>query len=113
MYLKSATTTRAPVRVISVFRGKLSKIAPVILFLATILWMLYPTSGVMAATDKHSPVAPFISAKPRVLVLHSYHSGYSLNGQAAKILDRGCNGFIQKPFSMKAISQKVREILDK
>jgi two-component system cell cycle sensor histidine kinase/response regulator CckA len=47
---------------------------------------------------------------PAVKVLLS--SGYSMNGQAAEILDRGCNGFIQKPFTVKAISQKVREILD-
>jgi CheY-like chemotaxis protein len=40
-------------------------------------------------------------------------SGYSIEGQAAKILKRGCSGFIQKPFNMKAFSKKVREILDK
>ena len=39
-------------------------------------------------------------------------SGYSINGQAAKILERGCNSFIQKPFSMKALSMKVREVMD-
>ncbi|MBW2610597.1 MAG: PAS domain S-box protein, partial [Deltaproteobacteria bacterium] len=33
-------------------------------------------------------------------------SGYSIDGQATKILDRGCNGFIQKPFKMKELSQK-------
>ncbi|HEA66550.1 MAG TPA: response regulator [Desulfobacterales bacterium] len=40
-------------------------------------------------------------------------SGYSINGPAKEILPRGCNGFIQKPFSMKDLSQKLREILDK
>ena len=39
-------------------------------------------------------------------------SGYSIDGQAAEILGRGCNGFIQKPFSLDAISQKIRDILD-
>ncbi|MBL6996703.1 response regulator, partial [Desulfobacula sp.] len=39
-------------------------------------------------------------------------SGYSINGEATEILDRGCNGFIQKPYSIKKLSQKVREILD-
>lgn len=48
---------------------------------------------------------------PKVKVLLS--SGYSINGQATEILDRGCNGFIQKPFKMKELSQKLREILDK
>jgi two-component system, cell cycle sensor histidine kinase and response regulator CckA len=39
-------------------------------------------------------------------------SGYSLNGQAKAILDRGCSGFIQKPFSFAEISKRVRQILD-
>ncbi|MCF8119966.1 MAG: response regulator [Deltaproteobacteria bacterium] len=39
-------------------------------------------------------------------------SGYSINGQATEILNRGCGGFIQKPFSMEALSLKLREILD-
>jgi signal transduction histidine kinase len=38
-------------------------------------------------------------------------SGYSLDGQAAEILERGCSGFIQKPYLMKALSQKIRLIL--
>ena len=40
-------------------------------------------------------------------------SGYSINGQATEILNRGCSGFIQKPFSMEALSRKLREILDR
>ena len=47
---------------------------------------------------------------PDVKVLLS--SGYSLNGQATEILNRGCNGFIQKPFNMKEISLKISEVLD-
>jgi hypothetical protein len=39
--------------------------------------------------------------------------GYSIDGQASEILERGCSGFIQKPFNMKKLSQKIREILDK
>ncbi|MEI7636544.1 MAG: PAS domain S-box protein [Syntrophus sp. (in: bacteria)] len=39
-------------------------------------------------------------------------SGYSLNGQAQTIMDRGCNGFLQKPFQLSVLSTKVREILD-
>jgi len=39
-------------------------------------------------------------------------SGYSLNGQANDIMQRGCNGFIQKPFNISELSQKVRKILD-
>lgn len=40
-------------------------------------------------------------------------TGYSMNGQATKILERGCNGFIQKPFNIKSLSEKIREILEK
>jgi len=40
-------------------------------------------------------------------------SGYSIDGQAEEIIKRGCNGFIQKPFNMNDLSQKIREILDK
>ena len=38
-------------------------------------------------------------------------SGYSIDGQATEILNRGCNGFIQKPFNIKNLAQKIREIL--
>ena len=47
---------------------------------------------------------------PEIKVLLS--SGYSISGQAAEILDRGCNGFIQKPFKLKELSVKIREVLD-
>ena len=47
---------------------------------------------------------------PDIKVLLS--SGYSIDGQAAQILERGCNGFVQKPFNMKKLSHKIREILD-
>ncbi|MCG6905586.1 MAG: PAS domain S-box protein [Desulfobacteraceae bacterium] len=47
---------------------------------------------------------------PRVKVLLS--SGYSLDERALGILQRGCSGFIQKPFDMKRLGAKVREILD-
>lgn len=39
-------------------------------------------------------------------------SGYSLMGEAGAILKRGCQGFIQKPFTMKSFAEKLREILD-
>jgi CheY-like chemotaxis protein len=47
---------------------------------------------------------------PAIKVLLS--SGYSINGQATGILERGCDGFIQKPFNIKDLSLKIREILD-
>ena len=39
-------------------------------------------------------------------------SGYSLNGQARQIMNRGCDGFIAKPFSITDISRKIREVLE-
>ena len=47
---------------------------------------------------------------PEVKVLLS--SGYSINGQASKILSRGCAGFIQKPFSIRDIAVQLRKIFD-
>lgn len=47
---------------------------------------------------------------PNVKTLLS--SGYSVNGDATEILSRGCDGFIQKPFNLIELSQKIRKILD-
>ncbi len=47
---------------------------------------------------------------PNVKVLLS--SGYSLDRRAQQILDRGCRGFLQKPFKLTGLSQKIREILE-
>jgi two-component system cell cycle sensor histidine kinase/response regulator CckA len=46
---------------------------------------------------------------PHVRVLLS--SGYSINGQAMDILRLGCRGFIQKPFTIKELALKLREVL--
>ena len=51
------------------------------------------------------------SINPHVQVLLS--SGYSVEGEAQEILKRGCNDFIQKPFRIEELSQKIREILDR
>ena len=39
-------------------------------------------------------------------------SGYALNAQANAIMQRGCNGFIQKPFNIYELSEGVRNVLD-
>jgi PAS domain S-box-containing protein len=39
-------------------------------------------------------------------------SGYSIEGEAQQILDRGCRGFIQKPFQTGSLSRMIREVLD-
>jgi len=66
--------------------------------------MIMPRMDGGEVYDKMKEVNPDV----RVLLA----SGYSINGQATKILERGCNGFIQKPFSINALSQKIKEILE-
>ncbi|MBW1707838.1 MAG: response regulator, partial [Deltaproteobacteria bacterium] len=70
-----------------------------------ILDMIMPAMSGSDTFDKLREINPGI----KVLL----SSGYSINGQATEILGRGCDGFIQKPFNMKGLSQKLRQILDK
>ncbi len=39
-------------------------------------------------------------------------SGYSINGEAKDIIELGCRGFLQKPFRVEELSQRIREVLD-
>lgn len=39
-------------------------------------------------------------------------SGYTLDAQAKEILEQGCRGFIQKPFTVDQVSEKVKRIID-
>ncbi|MDP3028538.1 MAG: response regulator [Deltaproteobacteria bacterium] len=70
-----------------------------------ILDMIMPGIGGGETYDRLKKIDPGI----RVLL----SSGYSINGEASKILERGCSGFIQKPFNMQGLSTKIREVLDK
>jgi CheY-like chemotaxis protein len=38
-------------------------------------------------------------------------SGYTPDGEAAGIIKRGCQGFIQKPINIHELSRKIREVL--
>ena len=49
-----------------------------------------------------------INPKVKVLLV----SGYSLNKQIEELMEKGCDGFIQKPFDIVQLSQKVREVLE-
>ena len=51
------------------------------------------------------------SINPSIKVLLS--SGYSADQQAGELLSRGCKGFIQKPFNMQALADKIQEVLSK
>ena len=49
------------------------------------------------------------SLRPDIRVILS--SGYSIEGQAESILKRGCDGFIQKPYNLNQLAQKIKQIL--
>ena len=71
---------------------------------AIILDMIMPNMGGGETFDRIKKI------KPDIKVLLS--SGYSINGQATEILNRGCNGFIQKPFNLQNLSRNLRSILE-
>ncbi len=70
-----------------------------------ILDMIMPIMGGGETFDRLKAI------KPAIRVLLS--SGYSADSEAANILNRGCDGFIQKPFRMIELSKKIRELLEK
>lgn len=90
-------TARHGMEAIEVYQQNRQKVAMVILDL------IMPQMGGGETYDKLKEV------DPQVKVLLS--SGYSLDGQATEILKRGCDGFIQKPFSMEDLSVKLRHII--
>jgi CheY-like chemotaxis protein len=92
-------TARHGMEAIEVYQQNRQKVAMVILDL------IMPQMGGGETYDKLKEV------DPQVKVLLS--SGYSLDGQATEILKRGCDGFIQKPFSMEDLSRKLRQIITK
>lgn len=47
---------------------------------------------------------------PGVKVMLS--SGYTIDGQAQRIMDKGCRGFIQKPYEINELSLKMRKIIE-
>ena len=91
-------TARGGKEAIEVYKNNQHKIDMVILD------MIMPQMDGGEVFDKLKKINPDIKAL--------LSSGYSINGQATEILDRGCNGFIQKPFNMADLSKKIREILD-
>jgi DNA-binding NtrC family response regulator len=68
-----------------------------------ILDMIMPDIGGGEVFDKMKEINP----NARVLL----SSGYSIDGQAAEIMNRGCTGFIQKPFTLRQLSEKIHEII--
>ncbi len=70
-----------------------------------VLDMVMPNVGGGKTYDRLKEINPDI----KVLL----SSGYSIDGEATEILKRGCNGFIQKPFRMNELAERIEEILDK
>ena len=70
-----------------------------------ILDIIMPDMGGGAVYEKIKVI------NPEVKVLLS--SGYSVDGQAIELLERGCDGFMQKPFTIEELSGKIKQILNK
>lgn len=68
-----------------------------------VLDMIMPGMGAGATYDELQAIDPSI----KVLL----SSGYGVDHQTSEILQRGCKGFIQKPFNMQVLSEKIKEIL--
>ena len=65
---------------------------------------------IMPGMDGGSTFDCIRQIQPDMPVLLS--SGYAINGHADKIMRKGCNGFIQKPYRISELSQKIRKVLD-
>jgi signal transduction histidine kinase/CheY-like chemotaxis protein len=70
-----------------------------------ILDLIMPDMGGGEVFDRLTKIDPSV----KVLLA----SGYSMDGKAAEILKRGCDDFIQKPFDMALLSQKVNGLLNR
>ena len=70
-----------------------------------LLDMVMPVMGGGEAFDRMKE----IDSNVKVLL----SSGYSIEGEAKEILNRGCDAFIQKPFKLEHLSQKIEELLGK
>ena len=68
-----------------------------------ILDMIMPEMGGGETFDRLKAINPGVKAM--------LSSGYSLSGEAKAIMDRGMNEFIQKPFRIDDLSQKIRKVL--
>jgi len=72
---------------------------------AVVLDMIMPEMGGGEVFDQLKRI------NPRVKVLLA--SGYSMQGLAREIMNRGCNGFLQKPFTLEDISVRLRSLIDR
>jgi two-component system, cell cycle sensor histidine kinase and response regulator CckA len=70
-----------------------------------LLDMVMPGMGGSEIYDKMRQITP----QTKILLT----SGYSIDGEAKEMLGRGCDGFIQRPFGVEGLSNKIRGILER
>ena len=80
------------------------------------------TNAAVAATSAAVGLVVFRATQPNVApasrpkpALPSFRAilttGYGLDGKAQEILDLGMRGFLQKPFTVTALAEKVSQVL--
>ncbi len=65
---------------------------------------------VMPGWDGEKTFDEMRKVHPAIPVILS--SGYSLEGQANRIMQKGCNGFIQKPFSLAELAELLDHVIN-
>ena len=69
-----------------------------------ILDMIMPGLGGEQAFDCLKAINPDI----RIIMA----TGYTTDGKESQLAARGCKGFLNKPYRLQVLSQKVREVID-
>ncbi len=64
---------------------------------------------IMPSIDGRKVFDHIQKVRPELVVLLS--SGYTIDGQAAALMERGCKGFIQKPFTINELSRQIEQVL--
>ena len=93
----SVLTATSGKEALDIYRNHKDKISLVVLD------MIMPGMGAGDTYDELEVIDPSI----KVLL----SSGYGVDQQTSEILKRGCKGFIQKPFNMQVLSEKIGEVL--
>jgi CheY-like chemotaxis protein len=70
-----------------------------------ILDMMMPAMGGKETLDVLKEIRPDL----KVILA----SGYNIDGRPARMLEQGCDAFIQKPFAINDLSKKIRDVLEK
>ena len=94
----SVLTATSGKEALDILRNNKDKISLVVLD------MIMPGMGAGDTYDELQVIDPAI----KVLL----SSGYGVDQQTSEVIKRGCKGFIQKPFNMQGLSEKIGEILN-